>query len=120
MFTFLLILFIIFIVIPVFRFGLSVWKMRNAYNRAMNDARTQAREQARRAEADSRPGGWSAPFRKKAKIVNPNEGEYVEWEDIEISETETTENTRTRRRTRVSEYTEQRISDAEWEDIKPK
>lgn len=86
-------------------------------------ADTQRREQERRRR-DNRPAGWQhAPT--TSKIINKNEGEYVDWEEVTTTETSTsttdTGHTRTSSRgsffSRKSSATEQRITDAEWEDI---
>ena len=54
--------------------------------------------------------------RRRRKIFTKDDGEYVEFEDIVVSETETTktDNGTTKKRTTV---TESQIVDAEWEDI---
>lgn len=50
---------------------------------------------------------------RRSKKIDPNEGEYVAFEDITISTTETSDDRR-----RSTRYTvEQQIVDAEWEDI---
>lgn len=58
-------------------------------------------------------GGQDAAAPRRSKKIDPNEGEYVAFEDITISATETSDDGR-----RYTEYTvEQQIVDAEWEDI---
>ncbi len=50
---------------------------------------------------------------RRSKKIDPNEGEYVAFEDITVSATETSDDGR-----RSTRYTvEQQIVDAEWEDI---
>lgn len=50
---------------------------------------------------------------RRSKKIDPNEGEYVAFEDITISATETSDNKQQHTRYTV----EQQIVDAEWEDI---
>lgn len=110
---FLLFLFIFFIVIPLFRVGRTVRNVRRQYREAFDSARNDSR----RREAERRPGGWSAPRRRKAKVVARDEGEYVEWEEV----TEVTSRTSDTSASSAAETTvrvEERITDAEWEDIK--
>lgn len=115
--TFLLLLFIIFIVIPGVRILYTLLKVRSTYRNAFRSAKEQAKQSQRRREAENRPSGWSRPRTRKKKVVDRNEGEYVEWE--EVSETEATTTAESgRRSTRVSSYVSERISDAEWEDMK--
>lgn len=111
--SFLLLLFIIFIVIPLGRLLWTLFKVRSNYKKAVNNAR-----QAQASyEARNRPGGWSAPRRERAKKVNPNVGEYVEWEDVEVTST-TTQETSKSSPGKTTRYFEERISDVEWEEIK--
>lgn len=50
---------------------------------------------------------------RRSKKIDPDEGEYVAFEDITVSTSETSGDGR-----RYTEYTvEQQIVDAEWEDI---
>ena len=57
--------------------------------------------------------GQDAAAPRRSKKIDPNEGEYVAFEDITISATETSDN-----RQQHTRYTvEQQIVDAEWEDI---
>lgn len=115
MFGLLLLLLILFVLWPIVRFLYAIWKVRSSYNATVNEARQAARE----AEAASRPAGWSAPRAQKSKIYSPSEGEYVEWEEVSASETETTTdpdgNTTTRHTSTT--YTSERITDADWEDL---
>lgn len=117
MFEFLLLLFIIFIVVPICRIGWTIYKVRRQYRQAFNAARGQSR----RREPEQRRGGWSAPRKRKAKVVGRNEGEYVEWEDVttvEHSETSATYGPDTATESSESIRVEERITDAEWEEVK--
>lgn len=55
----------------------------------------------------------NATASRRSKKIDPNEGEYVAFEDITISATETSDNKQQHTRYTV----EQQIVDAEWEDI---
>lgn len=115
---FILLLFIFFIVIPIGRVLFAVFRMRATYKRAMNNAR-KAQEQARNEyQSQHRSGGWSMPRRKKAKKVNPNAGEYIEWEEIEVQTSKSNGETHSSTAEKTTRYFEERISDAEWEEIK--
>lgn len=114
--SFLLLLFIIFIVIPLGRLLWTVFKVRSNYKKAVNNAR-----QAQASyQAQNRPGGWSAPRRERAKKVSPNVGEYVEWEDVEVTSSTTAQETSKSSPGKTTRYFEERISDVEWEEIKTK
>lgn len=113
--TFLLALFIIFIVIPLGRVMWTVYRLRsqakNAFRRFEQDMRGQA-EDARR---DARPGGWQqAPPREKK--ITREQGEYVEWEDVTVVESVKTDEASSDAGTRFE--SEQQIVDVEWEDVK--
>lgn len=106
---FLLFLFIFFIVIPLFRVGRTVRNVRRQYREAFDSARNDSRR-----EAERHPGGWSAPRRRKAKVVARDEGEYVEWEEVTSRTSDASASSASDTTVRV----EERITDAEWEDIK--
>lgn len=55
----------------------------------------------------------SADTPRRSKKIDPDEGEYVAFEEISVTATETSENGRSGTRYTV----EQQIVDAEWEDI---
>lgn len=113
--SFFLLLFIIFVVIPLVRVAWTVFKVRSNYKRAVNDAR----QQRATYEAYNRPGGWSAPKKgNKPKKVSRSEGEYVEYEEIEVTTAESYSASTDTGTTRTTRYFEERISDVEWEEIK--
>ncbi len=116
MFEFLLLLFIIFIVVPIARVAWTIYKVRRQYRQAFEAARAQSGRQQPRQERNRR-GGWTVPLRKKPKVVDRSEGEYVEWEDISVTET-TTDGTKSYSTHTESVHIEERVSDAEWEEIK--
>lgn len=123
-----LLLLIIFIVVPIARFAWSVYRLKRKYTDTVNRARREAEQSARRARAEARPGGWSAPRGRKSKIVDPTEGEYVEWEEVDntVTAPETSAEAaesrsaglKGRKRRTASAYVTERISDAEWTEIK--
>jgi len=104
---------------PIARFCWTLYRVRRQYNDTVNRARHAARE----SRAANRPAGWSAPRSHRRKVVRPDEGEYVEWEEIgrnvktEAPGTSTSDNTNRQSQQRVSNYFSERISDAEWEEI---
>lgn len=118
MLSFILLLLIIFVLWPLVRFGWTIYHVRRQYNDTVNHAR----QAARQAESANRPGGWSAPRRRPAKVVRPDEGEYVEWEEVSGTTSSSSSATdadgdTTYTSSKTSTYSSERISDAEWEDV---
>ncbi|MCM1349541.1 MAG: DUF4834 family protein [Firmicutes bacterium] len=98
------------------RILLAAFKLKRSYDKAMNSAR----DEARRERAYNRPGGWTSPRQRKGKMVDPNEGEYVEWEEVTVAEqTAETRDYGHGKRTKVSRYVSEQVSDVEWEDVTP-
>lgn len=102
------------------------WLVRRLTNRTRDIfeqfARQAGAQTPPRPEADPRrrnKTGWDRPQKKKK--IDAAEGEYIEYEELKITQTETTVNTSpsgTSKATfRETEITEERITDAEWEDI---
>lgn len=114
----LLILFLIFIVYPIIRAGWTVYRLRRQarqafeqFNRANNPG---AQADARR----NRPAGWQpAPPHKKK--ISPDQGEYVRYEEISLTETTVVDDSETDKSTTSSTTIEQQITDIEWEDLPP-
>lgn len=113
--TFLLILVVCFVVIPLFRGWLALRRMRRQAREAYEDA---AREAERRRRANRR-GGWSAPddARRQAKRYGSTDGEYVEWEEVAV-ETQTSRTTESTDGQSRQTVTESQVTDVEWEEIK--
>lgn len=111
----LLLIFILvfFIVIPLFRVGMAVYR-----------ARRQMREFARRVNNfgnnpyGNRSGGETPRQEnpKPRKKIDPSVGEYVSFEEIAVSRV-TTGDTGSKGKTRQATKTESQIVDVEWEDI---
>ncbi|MCM1449266.1 MAG: DUF4834 family protein [Clostridiales bacterium] len=84
-------------------------KTASMYEQMFGQAYNSQQQQQQRR----RRGGWSAPEKKRKKI-DSNVGEYVQFQEVKVTETtnsSTEENTQG--------YTvEQQVSDAEWEEIK--
>ena len=103
--------------------GLVVWFLFKVYT-SVRDARRRARDLFSqfggqpRQESGSRKAGWSNSAPQKRKKIDRTVGEYVEFE--EIAETHTETHTRADGSSYRSETTEveQQITDVEWEDIK--
>lgn len=84
----------------------SAWEQ--FYRQATGQEPPHAKSRSRNTKEQPKP-------RRKKKIFTKDDGEYVEFEDIIVSETETTRTaSETKKRTTV---TESQIVDAEWEDI---
>lgn len=66
-------------------------------------------------KARRKRGGWTQPTRQRPKKIDPSIGEYVRFQEIEVT---TESNTHTTENSSQSYTIEQQVSDAEWEDIK--
>lgn len=113
-FGLLLLFLFVFIIWPLLRAGLLVYKARKQMRDLFGGG---ARKGGARRQEQQPP---QQPPRRRKKI-DPNVGEYVEFEEIKTYtqssgevRTETSE-TGSSGRT----VTEEQIEDAEWEDIKP-
>ncbi len=107
--TLLLLLFIIFIVIPLVKVGWRVWLLRNSFKQArrnMQDAFNNAYSQQQ--------AGRPQPSSRKKKVFNQADGEYVEFEEIKTSNSEP----KPHREPKTRINPEPQVEDAEWEDIK--
>ena len=104
--TFLLALFLVFIVWPLVKF---LWAIRKAHKQARK-----AFEQATGTQWKQYKKESKTPPVNKEKIFDKNVGEYVDFEDIETASATTTENTTQAQQAKI----EHQIEDAEWEEIK--
>lgn len=105
-FFILLILFVWFILLP----ALKVY-------RAYSNLRKQARDffgGNPRTDKQTPHGDPSRAPKPKRKKIDPNIGEYVEFEEITVSTTSTSENGHTTTNYRR----ESQVTDVEWEDIR--
>lgn len=110
MLTFLLLFIIIFfIIVPLGKIALQVYRTRKQFRDLYNSFRGNSGTQG---SADRSGAAYRTPERKKKKI-DPSVGEYVAFE--EISETVTYSET-----TKTDFRPEPQISDAEWEEIPEK
>lgn len=117
--TFLLILFIMFVVVPLLRGAWAIYKLRRQARSVFEAMHRDNASERRRREAENRPAGWQQAEGRR-KIISKNEGEYVEWEEVEMTSETTTafsDSAQSQRRPRTVD--EQRIVDVEWEDVKP-
>lgn len=107
--TFLFLLFVFFIVIPVIRVVITIWRARRQtrrfFDQFRNAAGAGASSQTGRKEPQQKP--------RSKKKIDPSVGEYVAFEEIK-SETTTTDRQNTTTYTEV----EQQVVDVDWEDIK--
>lgn len=117
--SFFTILFLILVFWWVIR---PIWRVATAVNRARRQAQQMAdafnRPRQGRPQQE-RKGGWSAPSHKKH--VSKDVGEYVAFEEVSATEaSQSTESTTTgaSRSDTFHAETWERVTDAEWEDIK--
>lgn len=78
-------------------------------------ASSQQSPNASAAEKKHRKAGWQRA--QHAKKITPDEGEYVEYEEVKISIDTTETDGRTTTETHT-EIIDQQIVDVEWEDLK--
>lgn len=124
MLTLLIIALLLFLFWPVIKAMLAINKARNQARQMYEQAQRAADDEARRR----RPGGWSAPSghtrhrpRHTGKKINPDDGEYVEWEDIKVSSSTYSSTTDTKNGNGRTRFTaEEQVVDVEWEDLPPK
>ena len=110
MLSFLLILFIVFIVIPILRLLWAGWKLRRRWMEAtsgMRDAYRRAAEEA--AKKTKQP--------KKKKKIDPSVGEYVSFEELKVETTVTSETTADGSSTKIR--VESQVEDVTWEELPP-
>lgn len=131
-FAFLAILFLIFFVLrPLLRVVIAVNRRRKAFRDFFNQATGQAQHKKRGNFTN--PFGFSkssaneaSPRAGRRKIFSPDEGEYVDFEEIDIEASSTVDpdgNVHTSYSHTETRYTgpaEPRIVDAEWEDLPDK
>ncbi len=112
--TFLLLLFIFFIVIPLAKLSWRVFKMQRQWQKAQQQMRDAFRNAADGTDRDT-AHRQSAQKRRPKKKIDPNVGEYVAFEEIRVtsssSETTSADGTRTFK-------SESQVEDAVWEEIK--
>ena len=113
MFGFLLLLLLIFILLPVFKIGWQIWSNMRRMRRFMADPQEFFRQQQGKAASAQRPHAH-AP-RRKAKKIDRDTGEYVRFEEVEVSEQELAD---AQNRRTVSYITESQVTDIEWEEVK--
>ncbi len=105
-----LILILVFVVWPLFKFYLAI---KNAQRQA-RDAFSQFGGAQQTQDNRQRKGGWSG-MRSRKKVIDPNVGEYVEFEEVEANHESSSANST---KNGSSYRVEQQVEDAEWEDIK--
>ena len=107
----LLVILIVFVVIPVFRIAYAIYKARRQAQRFFERFNNQ-----NRAASGSRRQSEPQPKPAKRKKINPEDGEYVSFEEISVFRSTTTADNAGSSAQKVE--TEQQIVDVEWEDIK--
>lgn len=111
--TFILLLVIFFIIIPL---GKIIWRgylFHRQWKKATRGMRDAFNQSTRQQSDDSGPQK-SRSSRFKKKKINPDVGEYVVFEEIACNVSQSTDDTASE--TRYS--SESQIEDAVWEDIK--
>lgn len=102
--TLLFLLLIFFVVIPLFKSAVAIYRARRAARQFFDQFRQQAA--GRRApDPDPQP----APQKSKKKI-DPEDGEFVQFEDLPADGSEYS-------RAYTEVKVEQQIVDVEWEDL---
>lgn len=115
--SFLVIIFIIIVIIrvlPTLLRWLIQYLLQRQARRMFNSA---FGPQSQQQEPKKRRNGWSdAPLRRKK--IDPNVGEYVKFQEVEVTQDTTTVNTDAdTTHTTIHTTVEQQITDATWEEI---
>lgn len=103
--------------------GLLVWFAFKIYV-SVRDAKRRARDlfsqfgPQPRQEQHTRKAGWSSTAPRKRKKIDRNVGEYVDFEEIAVSQTETATGADGSTTSRTTTEVEQQVTDVEWEDVK--
>lgn len=100
--TFLFLLLIFFVIIPLFKSAMAIYRAHRAARQFFDQFRRQAGE-GRAPEPQPQP-------QKPKKKINAEDGEFVQFEDLPGETVEY-------RETYTEITVEQQIVDAEWEDI---
>lgn len=103
---FLLILIFFIFILPRLLVRIAAWYLRRKTRRAFRDFASQFEQQFTQPSPEPE---------RPSKMYAPTDGEYVDYEEISVTATETTQTTSTTEH--ISVTTEQ-IVDVEWEDIK--
>ena len=88
---------------------MTMWRIRRQFNRAARAAYSEPRKNRR-----DRPSGWSTTKPHHRKVITPEMGEYIKFEE---TTTTTTVDDPDNHTTTTYTSTEQQITDVEWEDI---
>lgn len=108
--TFLLLIFLFFVVYPLFKIGITVYRVRQKASEFFN--RSSGNGGADGYTSGKRRAGWSHTRQDRKKKIDPSVGEYVEFEDIKVPYRQE------EFRGRTDYKTEPQVEDAEWEDIR--
>lgn len=101
--TFLLLLLIFFVIVPLVRGAVAVYRARRAARKFF--------DQFRNPGAESRSAAPEQP-QPKAKKINPEDGEFVAFEDLPVYGSSEQESCA------ADVKPESQVVDVEWEDIK--
>lgn len=114
--TFILLLFIFFIVIPVCKLLWRGWQ----FHRRWKDATAGLRDAYARAYGQQTRNGSAGQPRRKKKKIDPNVGEYVAFEEIHSTTTSADSSTTTSAGSTGDKgfRAEPQVEDAVWEDVK--
>ncbi len=104
--TFLLLLIIFFVIIPLVRVGWRVWQFQSRVRHVQREMRRAAEAAAGRGRGDADP---RSPRRRKK--IDPTVGEYVAFEEVVVTDTTATAAPDT-------VATEPQVEDADWEDVR--
>lgn len=106
---FLLILFLIFVGIPLFKVGWKIYRMQKDAKKVFSQFNQQQQSRAEEFESQQR--------RQQQRQRRKSMGEYVEFEDINFAQQEPSNTQKTSSKKSYIKD-EPLISDAEWEEIK--
>lgn len=107
---------VVMIVTPLFGTFLKIYRQTRRVRNMFRDFGASAAGFGSDSEPSQRSrGGWSYPMRRKKKVYTRDDGEYVDFKEVTI--TETTTETNDASGTHTTYVREQQITDVEWEEI---
>ena len=112
--TFILLLLIFFVVIPVCRLLWRGWQ----FHRRWKDATANLRDAYARAYGQQTAGDTRQQPRRKKKKIAPNVGEYVAFEEIHESSSASSSAPADGKGNTSTFRAESQIEDAVWEDVR--
>ena len=111
---FILLMAVVMIITPLFGTFLKIYRQTRRMRNMFRDFGASGFGSNEETSQRSR-GGWTYPLRRKKKVYSREDGEYVDFKEVNM--TETTTETKDASGTHRTYTREQQITDVEWEEI---